>query len=208
MAFFPGKPAHLTGPQHKLVVELSSDLALWKSDVPHKERKPFLFPNELTLYRAIREYHPFKIVLAQVQLIRLVNVDCDAIKADWLNQGSPLYSQPKFGKLIDDVKLLSLDFVICNSSGTPGLVIELDGDEHLVDEKKIEEWVVDSSSAPNWNGFALKEMPEAIEGWYRDRIKEHAIRSAGINFVRFQNSKLQDYDAMRQLQEKITRSVV
>ena len=207
-AFFPGKPSHLTGPQHQLIVEICRDLALWESDVPHKEKKPLQSPNELNLYRAIHEHHPHKIVLAQVQLIRLVNVDCEAIKAEWSNRGSLPYSQPSFGKLIDDVKLLSLDFVICNSSGIPGLVIELDGDEHVVADKLIEQWVVESSSVSNWDGSSLSKMPKQVEGWYRDRIKEHAIKSAGFSFVRFKNSELRSYDAMRDLQEKIARFVV
>ena len=207
MAFYPGKPAHLTGPQYQLVQQICQDLATWQSSVPHKMRD-LQSPNELKLYRAIREWHPHKMVLAQVQLIRLVNVNCDEIATAWKEQGSDPRCWIDFGGLIGDINLLSLDFVIFNPSGTSGLVIELDGDEHSFDEKVVEDWVVKSSLVPNWNGSSLIKTPKRVEGWYRDRIKEHAVKSAGFHFIRFLNRDLNNHEAMQGLQLAIARLVL
>lgn len=207
MAFNPGKPTHLNTMQDQLIMLITQDLLHWESDVPHKPMD-LLSINELHLYRSIRENHPNSIILAQVQLIRLVNVDCDAIKQEWMAQGSHPNYMPRFKRLIDDVNLLSLDFVVCNSSGTPCVVIELDGDEHTLDTSLIENWVIESSKDPNWDGVSLGKMPEIIKCWYRDRIKEHAIKSARINFIRFRNSDLSNYEAMQKLHGEITKFVI
>ena len=206
MAFYPGKPAHLTGQQYQLIQQICQDLATWQSSVPHK-RLTLQSPNELQLYRAIREWHPHKIVLAQVQLIRLVNVDCNELTRELRAHGASSSYRVEFKDLIGDINLLSLDFVICNSSGIARLVIELDGNEHSFDEKIVEDWVVKSSLAPNWNGLSLVETPKRVHGWYRDRIKEHAVKSAGLEFIRFDNRNLNNYEAMQGLRMAIERFV-
>lgn len=207
MAFNPFKPTQLSLRQAQLINTIDQDLATWQSDAPHFARR-FLTKLELLLLKHLLLAHPSKIVAPQVQLIRLVNLDVKSIREEWQRSGSHPYRFPDIKKLIEQINKLSIDFVICNLYGIPKLAIELDGAEHSYDPRVIEQWVVDSSKNPNWDGSTLLEAPKKVQAWYRDRIKNHAIESAGINIIRVDNSDVDDPDRLSDLDAQINRYVV
>lgn len=203
MAFNPFKDPELTDQQDALYNTICQDLLLWLSDVPHITRC-FGSANEWALYNHIVKHFDV-IVSMQVHLIRVVNVDSELIKNEWINSGRCIYEYPKFQSLFDSIDKLSLDYVICDKNGNIKLVIELDGPEHDIDVNEIKKWVLASSTSPDWNGRSLINMPQCIAAWYRDKFKEHAIKSAGIDFIRLKNQEIAQSADLSLLTSKLSK---
>lgn len=157
-------------------------------DFPSRLKAPFLSKCEAKFLSFLKAAHPSSSVMTQVQLIRLVNVDVENLCASWRDQeGCDPETRPNIKRLIGDINLLSVDFVLLDASGCPYFVIELDGPEHQYDPNVLEAWV--KIQAKKRLTSSEKKIRDQVAGWERDRLKESAIRCAGLAFKRIKNAE-------------------
>jgi very-short-patch-repair endonuclease len=89
-------------------------------DWPFYAKKPLSAPEQIVYFRLIKAL-PDHIVLAQVQLSRLLGVKKGNNPQSWLNR----------------INRMSCDFVVCNKDSTIVAVIELDDKTHEREDRQI-----------------------------------------------------------------------
>lgn len=133
-------------------------------DFPSMITAHFLSKHEQALFAHLKKTCPNHYVWPQVQLIRLLNIDEKRIeeegKKDTLRDG--LEPKPSKWPSFNEIRLLSLDYVIADVNFTPVCAIELDGPEHKTDPSTIT----------------------------RDKNKAAALKAANFPLLRFENEEV------------------
>lgn len=131
-------------------------------------------------------------VFPQVQLIRVIEVDIAKLEEDWLNWGSAWWERPGKSDIFMQISMLSLDYVLCDAQYQVKSVIELDGPEHDYAPEPLEATIKLRNVEYKTLTGDDKTMVDRVRLWSRDRIKEAAIKGAGLRFIRVKNDELLD----------------
>jgi very-short-patch-repair endonuclease len=151
--------------------------------------------NEIALQGVLkRRYAGY--VFPQVQLIRVVEVDMATLQKQWQDFGSAWWERPGKSDTFMQISMLSLDYILCDGRYQVKFVIELDGPEHDYDANVLEASIkLRKLEYKTLTGIDKANVDRA-RLWSRDRIKEAAVKGAGLRFIRIKNDELLDRAAL------------
>lgn len=136
-------------------------------------------------------------VFPQVQLIRIVEVDVATLEKHWRDSGCVWWERPGKSDTFMQISMLSLDYVLCDERYQVKFVIELDGKEHDYEPDVLEACIKLRNVEYKTLTGTDKKNVDRVRLWSRDRIKEAAVKGAGLRFIRVKNDELLNSDTLK-----------